>query len=146
MGVCTFRTSSLFRVLPVPCAVFLGAGGALGLARDCRLGASTANAKLFGPLSFVALALEGVLFMLGPLTSGLFVFAAFLLALLKFDWAWSTARLLTLGSFLALGFGFRLLGCLAGSVMVHWKLILLEYVSGPTRRHRLSTLYGQQFR
>ena len=45
-----------------------------------------------GPLSFVALALEGVLFTLGPLTSGLFVFAAFLLALLKFEGGWSTAR------------------------------------------------------
>ena len=40
--VCTFRTSSLFRVLPVPCAVFLGAGGALGLARDRGLRAGAA--------------------------------------------------------------------------------------------------------
>ena len=94
VGVCTFRTSSLFRVLPVPCAVFLGAGAA------------------YAKLSEVFLTFARVLFTLGLLTSVLFVFATFLLTLLKFDWGWSTARLLNLGRFFGFGFRFSILGLL----------------------------------
>ena len=91
---------SVLMLLPVFCR----ARRAPGLARDCRLEAILAFTKLFGPLSFVAFALEVVLFALGPLTSGLFVFAAFLLALLKFERGWSTARRLSRGGL----FDFRL--------------------------------------
>ena len=55
-----------------------------------------------------------VLFTLGLLTSVLFVFATFLLTLLKFDWGWSTARLLTLGRFFGFGFRFSILGLVGG--------------------------------
>ena len=40
VGVCTFRTLSLFRIVSAPCAVFLGAGGATSSALDCCLAAT----------------------------------------------------------------------------------------------------------
>ena len=113
--------SLILRVLLVPCAVFLGAGGALGLAHDRWLRAGAAYAKLFGPLAVLFLLVAAMLFALGPLISVLIVFAAFLLTLLKFAWGWSTARLLTLGSFF--GFGFRVSGFGSWAAWPSWRAV-----------------------
>ena len=82
------------------------------MAHDRWLRAGAAYAKLFGPLAVLFLLVAAILFALGPLISVLFVFAAFLLTLLKFDWGWSTVRLLTLGRFFGFGFLFSALGLL----------------------------------
>ena len=70
---------------PSTLAVFLGAGGTSGLARDCRLGAGPAFALCFSLYESLILSVSLVLFALGPLVSFLVVFAALLPALLNFE-------------------------------------------------------------
>ena len=47
VGVCTFRTLSLFSIVSAPCVVFLGAGRATSLPLDCCL-AAAAQALFLG--------------------------------------------------------------------------------------------------